>query len=894
MGTLTFTDPFGHEWTTKPIYVNERLSSKAYVSSTDQTVVTFSPSLPYGELEVGDYLMVVDERQEVLTTYPVVDTTIYRPQKIGGVVDSVKVRNTFSASSTNVYCFRAGPAKGIKAALEALPNKVVPSVTTEAFNTGQLIGYHYGEMTTSSGITTIKNILGDYDRQGYDNRAVAGPKYAMMDDNGGLAPYDTIRVTATGGKSQFVQLRNVDVYPTGEISVLHAKGKVTESLGNELEFNRGLGIGQGTTGAIYRAGGHHVRVTFNENAGDLPEMQADTSGLYSVFLREFAGTVTAADPRKVQCKLHGNQQFDASVKTNPFAVGGNTGTSVYQVPASISTNAADASNLRNMGDNTPFKGDVQNLKVMAGMKVKLADQVRVVTSDITGSSTTAVPYFYVDEPFLLNDASEMVDDVEYVFHNYPVEQIYDKSTYNMLTMSRAVYLPPATKTFKQTPYSAVSTGAAGATLLWDTNGGSTTNSAANPQMGTVSAAFTGTTCVTTFDHTYTGTQATDGSSAASSTQCSELKGKGGANVLASLFPVGSRVFVSGCSHHNLGTGVSMVVGYMKTDGLEFAGALSGRGGTALEHSTQVNTDCQLRVYDTMANLADGTSNQAPPLHLNNRVNWITVTDQRPLKWNTPERSLATTSKILPSPSNIAMRGVMAGGAASLTYFNDGTLITTTIASTSLTIGGANAPSFEDYFKVRDGYTTTTAAQTLWYLSVSGCEANPGMTREVPITGMTATVLTIGAGHNLAASVGPNQPYSHSGAVCVGNWVYMISRAGTLIDSKAIAIGDRVKYLEEVSTTSGSEFKQYETRTVDKIWGSALDVTMFSVKDGYQIDNDGSTARPLQDSAAWVDESGSTEESECSARGICDTEEGVCTCFPGYAGNSCERQDALSQ
>jgi len=475
-----------------------------------------------------------------------------------------------------------------------------------------------------------------------------------------------------------------------------------------------------------------------------------------------------------------------------------------------------------------------------------------------------------------------------------VEQIYDRATYNMLTMSRAVYLPEATTTFKQTPYSALNTDSSPTTLTWSGSGGAT-NAANNPQMATISAAFTGSGGATSFAHTFTGTASLDGSDHAFSTTVASLKGKGAtANVLASVFPIGTRVFPSGCDSINLGTGTSLVVGYMKNDGLELAGAVSGLSNANHQNGGAAQKGCQLRVYDTLANLADGTTNQGPPLHINNRVNWITVTDQRPLKWNTPTRSLATTSKILPSPSNIAMRGVMAGGAASLTYFNDGTLITTTIAATTLTLGGANKPSFEDYFQVRDGYTTTANDQTKWYLSVTGCEANPGMTREVPITGMTATVLTIGTGHDLTAAVGANQPYSHSGAVCVGNWVYMISRAGTLVDSKAIAIGDRVKILEEVGSTSGQEFKQYETRTVDKIWGTGLDVTMFSVKDGYQIDNDGSSARPLQDSPAWVDESGSTEESECSARGLCDTEEGVCTCFPGYTGNACERQDALSQ
>lgn len=39
--------------------------------------------------------------------------------------------------------------------------------------------------------------------------------------------------------------------------------------------------------------------------------------------------------------------------------------------------------------------------------------------------------------------------------------------------------------------------------------------------------------------------------------------------------------------------------------------------------------------------------------------------------------------------------------------------------------------------------------------------------------------------------------------------------------------------------------------------------------------------------------GNYEEIECSGRGNCDTDSGMCTCFAGYSGASCETQNALS-
>merc|ERR1711865_136366 len=120
------------------------------------------------------------------------------------------------------------------------------------------------------------------------------------------------------------------------------------------------------------------------------------------------------------------------------------------------------------------------------------------------------------------------------------------------------------------------------------------------------------------------------------------------------------------------------------------------------------------------------------------------------------------------------------------------------------------------------------------------------------------------------------------SICEGNTITLVTRAGGLIDGKSVALHDRVKILR--TTSAHADHQLYETRTVDKIWGSALDVTMVSVKDAY------TNTRNLQDLAAWVDESGTTEDLECSRRGLCDSESGLCACFPGYTSANCNTQN----
>merc|ERR1711865_584235 len=158
------------------------------------------------------------------------------------------------------------------------------------------------------------------------------------------------------------------------------------------------------------------------------------------------------------------------------------------------------------------------------------------------------------------------------------------------------------------------------------------------------------------------------------------------------------------------------------------------------------------------------------LHNNYRTNWATVTDQRPLKWNSPTRSLATYSKILPSPSNIALRGVMAGGASSMTWYNDGTVNSFTYTSaTALTLGGTGTfPAPSDYFHVANGFAGSPASQ-IGYITITGCDSNPGMNREFTMTAASATAFTTTI-PTMDVTVSAINPYREAfAAKCVGNW-----------------------------------------------------------------------------------------------------------------------------
>jgi hypothetical protein len=312
------------------------------------------------------------------------------------------------------------------------------------------------------------------------------------------------------------------------------------------------------------------------------------------------------------------------------------------------------------------------------------------------------------------------------------------------------------------------------------------------------------------------------------------------------------------------------------------------------------TGCVFRVYEKLASMNGG---KQLPLHHKYLRNWGYATDQRPLMWNSPQVSEAAKSKTAYSPAHQLNKGIVGSSGASFTATLDGTKLSAAIATTGtqLVFTGtmfsvaANGPAgnmldLMGFFPSSRGAPSGTPAVSTtsrFLLTLSGCTgADTGYNREYYITGTattagTSTTFTIGGNAGRVDVLGISTA-SDDATICVGDTITLQSRMPSLIDSKAIAIGDRVKI------QSGAYFGRYDTRTVDKIWGTGNDVTQFSVDSAFTSSDLGIAKY------AWVDESGSTESATCGNRGLCDGETGVCECFKGYTGGDCGQQDAVCQ
>merc|ERR1712224_517606 len=121
----------------------------------------------------------------------------------------------------------------------------------------------------------------------------------------------------------------------------------------------------------------------------------------------------------------------------------------------------------------------------------------------------------------------------------------------------------------------------------------------------------------------------------------------------------------------------------------------------------------------------------------------------------------------------------------------------------------------------------------------------------------------------------------------------------LLDPHEIHIGDRVRIMTKKHLTEDTG-GYFQTRTVDALTrkeggvgegkhGLIQYIHLDSPVDGAEADVT-SVDSGLQ---VFVDQRGTTEEAECSNRGLCDQSTGICECFKGYTDDDCSRQDALS-
>jgi len=134
-----------------------------------------------------------------------------------------------------------------------------------------------------------------------------------------------------------------------------------------------------------------------------------------------------------------------------------------------------------------------------------------------------------------------------------------------------------------------------------------------------------------------------------------------------------------------------------------------------------------------------------------------------------------------------------------------------------------------------------------------------------------------------------------------------------MDPQEIEIGDRIRIDTDTDTdsTSGTGLTPgtYITHTVDKINyetqtvdSAAADVTVpggiasFTLNEIVSVE-DTTTGNMIPvtgtDRFIYNDQRGTTENKECSGRGLCDESAGTCSCFKGYTDDDCSRQNALA-
>merc|ERR1711871_11934 len=318
--SLTFTSINGEKKTTRSIPTSPELSSTVSVHGPElydetyckinnaatrygggsagtskwsgalcEKFVKFTPDLPDDELAVGDFIRVGNEIRRI--------ASLTRSETSGNYTSAYVYSQFTQNYAAGTYAYRHSAAKDIEYGLEHLSNGVVGEVTVAKSNSGGRILRNSEVSATnklSAGVGTDASTV-TFTDQNAD--LASNPSHAPA---GSVSEGDLFRINGNHGIGQVLTLTNADAEKLTGFTVtphfLYNDDQGTHALGSREAIN-GVKVLPDSLPIIDN--GFKYRVSFDENAGDLPDLVCNADGLRSVYRLSHAAYVSRDEPDRV-------------------------------------------------------------------------------------------------------------------------------------------------------------------------------------------------------------------------------------------------------------------------------------------------------------------------------------------------------------------------------------------------------------------------------------------------------------------------------------------------------------------------------------------------------------------------------------------------------------------
>merc|ERR1711907_553282 len=315
--SLTFTSINGEKKTTRSISTSPELSSTVSVHGPElydetyckigwatrygsvagqwggaqcEKFVKFTPDLPDDELAVGDFIRVGNEIRRI--------ASLTRSETSGNYTSAYVYSQFTQNYAAGTYAYRHSAAKNIEYGLEHLSNGVVGEVTVAKSNSG-------GRFLRNSAVSTENKLSAIVEASAIDT-----VKFVEQDGSsatyaaaGSVSEGDLFRINGNHGISQVLTLTGADAEKLTSFTVtphfLYNNDQGTHAVGSRAAIGPSGGVKVLPDSLPIIDNGFKYRVSFDENAGDLPDLVCNADGLRSVYRLSHAAYVSRDEPDRV-------------------------------------------------------------------------------------------------------------------------------------------------------------------------------------------------------------------------------------------------------------------------------------------------------------------------------------------------------------------------------------------------------------------------------------------------------------------------------------------------------------------------------------------------------------------------------------------------------------------